>query len=394
MLEPYKRQCTQILENSLQELGQSFMQILIGPRQVGKSFAARQIAKQWPGKVVHGIADELNPPSHVWIEEHWRQTRVAAKSQSGALLILDEIQKVPNWTEVVKGLWDRDSWEGQHFPVLLLGSSSMLLQKGLTESLAGRFMLHRALHWSWPEMRDAFGVDFEDWLLLGGYPGAMQLKHDPDLWTCFMRDSIIESVLSRDILQLQTVNKPALLRQLFGLACAHPAQMLSYNKMLGQMQDAGNTVTLSHYLRLLGSAFLVSGLEPFTEGGKPARAGSPKLIIWDNSLIHAALPQTPQEPAWRGRLVENAVGAHLLKHLPFADMQVRYWRKGDHEVDFVLSSGSRLVALEVKSGRARSRQGLNAFVKLWPKARLVVLGEGGLGLKEFFEGNPKDLLQT
>lgn len=302
--------------------------------------------------------------------------------------MLDEIQKVRGWSEVVKRLWDAERAASGPVRPLLLGSSALLLQKGLTESLSGRFFLHRFTHWTWPECREAFGWDLHHWIFFGGYPGAADLVNDEPKWRRYVTDSLIETVLSRDVLQLQTVNKPALLRHLFALAATCPAQIVSYTKMLGQLLDAGNTTTLAHYLTLLQSAFLASGLEAFSHGKIRKRGSSPKLILWNNALINAtslrSFDESQRDGAWWGRLVENSVGAHLLNGLQGPQWNVSYWREGDLEVDFVVTHGASVWAVEVKSGRGGKTRGIEAFRRHYPDSKTWILGTDGLPLEEFF----------
>jgi predicted AAA+ superfamily ATPase len=369
------------------------LQIVIGPRQVGKTTAARQAAARSECPCHYASADEALPPGPEWIEAQWNAAlRLAAHCETPAWLILDEIQKVRGWSEEVKRLWDADT-TGKIQP-LLLGSSALLLQKGLSESLAGRFFLHRCSHWSWPEMRDAFGWDLETWLVFGGYPGAANYIGDPELWMRYISDSLIDTTLSRDILQLETVAKPALLRHLFGLAAHYPSQVLSFNKMLGQLVDAGNTTTLSHYLQLLGQAFLITGLSAYSGGEVRRRASSPKLIVQNNALVTASNPRAfamkNTDAAWRGRLVENAVGAVLLQEYTSSTTNLYYWRDGMLEADFVLADGPQLFGIEVKSGRPDKISGLAAFKKKYPKANPLIIGSSGIPLETFFE-NPKIL---
>ena len=369
------------------------LQIVIGPRQVGKTTAARQAAARSECPCHYASADEALPPGPEWIEAQWNAAlRLAAHCEAPAWLILDEIQKVRGWSEEVKRLWDADTTE--KIQPLLLGSSALLLQKGLSESLAGRFFLHRCSHWSWPEMRDAFGWDLETWLDFGGYPGAANYIGDPELWMRYISDSLIDTTLSRDILQLETVAKPALLRHLFGLAAHYPSQVLSFNKMLGQLVDAGNTTTLSHYLQLLGQAFLITGLSAYSGGEVRRRASSPKLIVQNNALVTASNPRAfamkNTDAAWRGRLVENAVGAALLQEYTSSTTNLYYWRDGMLEADFVLTDGPQLFGIEVKSGRPDKISGLAAFKKKYPKANPLIIGSSGIRLETFFE-NPKIL---
>jgi uncharacterized protein len=274
----------------------SVVQALIGPRQVGKTTLARQLSSKLPFPSVYASADAPLPPGPEWIETQWRLAELKASQTKGpVLLILDEIQKVKGWSEVIKQKWDAKSDSDMDIRLLILGFSSLLIQDGLSESMGGRFFLHRCPHWSFPECRQAFGWSLNQWLFYGGYPGAAAFVDTPDNWKQYVTDSLIETVLARDVLQLQQVRKPALLRHLFLLAAAYPAQILSYNKMLGQLMDAGNTTTLAHYITLLESAFLVSGLDVFSKGVVRQRAGSPKLIVWNNALVNALSPLSFEE---------------------------------------------------------------------------------------------------
>jgi len=365
------------------------LQVLVGPRQVGKTTAASQVEKRlgWPSVVASADAALPQPPE--WIETQWRLARAkVASTRTRVLLVLDEIQKVPGWSEVVKRLWDEELANGGKVCPLLLGSSALLVHRGLTESLAGRFFLHRCTHWSWPECRAAFAWTLDQWIYFGGYPGAAALVEDEAVWKRYVSDSLIETVLARDVLQMQPITKPTLLRHLFALAAHFPAQMFSYNKMLGQLTDAGNTVTLAHYLRLLETAFLASGLELFSKGQARKRGSSPKLVLWNNALVSATVLKTFEQAfadgSWWGRLVENAVGAHLLNGLHGSAWGVTYWREATEEVDFVVSKGTQDWAVEVKSGRGDKVSGMVAFRKRYPKAKAWLVGATGIKLEEFF----------
>lgn len=369
--------------------GLPLLQILIGPRQVGKTTVATQLAEKLHWPYVIASADETFPPSSDWIEMQWKLAKAKESETRGRiLLVLDEIQKVHGWSEVVKHLWDREKRTNGRVRPVLLGSSALLMQQEMTESLAGRFFLHRCKHWSFKECQAAFGWKLEDWIFFGGYPGAAPFIKNEELWKRYITDSLIETVLSRDILQLQTVNKPALLRHLFGLAAVFPAQIFSYNKMLGQLTDAGNTTTLAGYLKLLESAFLASGLEQFSQGQLRKRGSSPKLILWNNALISALAHRSQKEAmadssCW-GRLIENAVGAHFLNDMTQQQETPTYWRDGHHEVDFVITHGQQIWGVEVKSGLPRKLSGLTAFKKRYPKANAFIIGNGGVPLEDFF----------
>jgi len=369
------------------------LQVIIGPRQVGKSTAAEQVRNLlgWPAVVES--ADSVLPHRPEWIENHWLRARKLARSKP-ALLVLDEIQKVSGWSEVVKRLWDEEVRLGGLVRPLILGSSALLVQRGLTESLAGRFFLHRFNHWSFAECQKAFAWNLDQWLYFGGYPGAAAFVGDEGVWKRYITDSLIETVIARDVLQLQTVTKPALLRQLFALSATYPAQILSYNKMLGQLTDAGNTTTLAHYLDLLETAFLASGLEMFSKGRPRKRGSSPKFIVWNNALINAisykSFAETQADSGWYGRIVENAVGAKLLNELSGSEWSLSYWREGDAEVDFVLSRGTATWGIEVKSGRSGKVSGIDEFQRKYPKAKIVMIGRSGIPLEEFFLRPPEE----
>lgn len=392
----FKRSIFGDISNALSQ-NRRLIHVIIGPRQVGKTTAANQVADQWDGPVVRASADLPVPPGPEWIETQWQRAKSKTSGNQKVLLVLDEVQKVHAWSEVLKSLWDTELREGCGINVIALGSSSLLLQKGLTESLAGRFFLYRCPHWGYPEMKQAFGWSLDQWIYYGGYPGAAALVDDTTIWKQYIRDSLIETVLSRDIFQMQQITKPALMRHLFGLSAAHPAEILSYNKMLGQLQDVGNTTTLAHYLRILDTAFLVSGLELFRCGRTAKRGSSPKLVLWNNALPSALWLSNYEavrgDPSSWGRLVENAVGGHLLNLLSGLPYEIQYWRQGNFEVDFVVTTPQKVWGIEVKSGKPRHPRGLSEFAKCSKGASVMLIGQGGMELEEFFSIDPKDLFR-
>lgn len=365
-----------------------FLQILAGPRQVGKTTLARQAMAHFEGATLYATADLPAAPDVAWVEQQWSLARRLA-ARGPALLVLDEVHKVPRWSEVAKRLWDEDGFAGTPLHVVLLGSSQFLLQQGLTESLVGRFELIRVPHWSFGEMQRAFAWDVDRYVWFGGYPGAAVLADDEFRWRSHVLDAIIEPTLSRDVLQLSRIDKPALLRRLFVLGCLYSGQVLSYQKMLGQLQDAGNTTTLAHYLKLLAGAWMVVGLDKFAGDEARSRAASPKLLALNGALVSAQMSQNFEQvradgERW-GRLVEAAVGAHLV-NTASPGMEVTWWRDRQDEVDFVLRQGDRIVPIEVKSGRPRGAiAALSRFTRSFGAQPGIVVGPGGVDLQTFLQ---------
>jgi len=365
------------------------MQVLIGPRQVGKTTLARQVMELF-GESAHYIsADEPSLKESAWLHSEWENARKKVKNGRPALLIIDEVQKAQNWSESVKALWDEDSRNETPLQVVLLGSSPLLVQKGLTESLAGRFEIIPITHWNYAEMREAFDWSLDQYIYFGGYPGGAELVGDEARWRQYIRDSLIETTVSRDLLLLTRVDKPALLRRLFMLACEYSAQILSYQKMLGQLQDSSNTVTLAHYLDLLAGAGLVGGLQKYAGQRVRRRGSSPKLTVFNTALMSAltahSFSESMNDPEYKGRLVESTVIAYALNGVRGTDMNIFYWLDRNREVDLILVRGNQLTAFEVKSSRKRvTTPGLTAFAKAFPLAKTVLVGSAnGVSVADF-----------
>jgi hypothetical protein len=365
------------------------MQVVAGPRQVGKTTLVRQVLEDIEGQVHLVSADEPVLHDAAWLSQQWETARLMGKEEETVILAIDEIQKVPGWAETVKRLWDEDTISNAQVKVVLLGSAALPIQYGLSESLAGRFEILRLPHWSAKEMAEAFGWPMEQTIFYGAYPGAVSLAHDHGRWRRYIIDSLIETTLSRDVLLLSRIDKPILLRHLFELGCRYSGQILSFNKMLGQLQDAGNTVTLAHYLNLLDAAGMLTGIRKFAGATVRQRGSSPKWQVYNNALLTAlsplSFPQAHADKAVWGRLVESAVGAHLA-NLAFAEgFELFYWRNGNYEVDFVVRSGKTVVAIEVKSGSAcRALPGMKHFIAEFHPDRTLLVGTEGIGLEEFF----------
>lgn len=365
-----------------------FIQVVSGPRQVGKSTLVQQATQALAVPVRYASADEPTLRGAEWIAQQWEAARPSIAGPAGAVLVLDEIQKIPGWSETVKRLWDEDSRAGRPLKAVLLGSAPLLIARGLTESLAGRFETLAVSHWSFAEMRAAFGWSLDEYLFFGGYPGAAPLIAEPARWSRYVLDSLVETSISRDVLLLARVDKPALLRRLFELACRYSGQVLSYTKMLGQLQDAGNTTTLAHYLELLAGAGMVCGLPKYAGDVARSRGSSPKLQVLNTALMTAAcgygLNEARADREFWGRLVESAVGAHLANAALRGECTLHYWRERNREVDFIVQAGRRLTAIEVKSGRApQAHAGTAAFVQAFRPQRSLLVGADGIALEDF-----------
>ncbi len=367
-----------------------FIQVVSGARQVGKTTLALQVAERSKLPYHFASADEPTLRGAGWIESQWEEARLLADStkRKEALLVLDEVHKVPHWAETVKHLWDEDARKKKPVKTVLLGSAPFLIGRGLTESLAGRFEILHMPHWSFPEMRTAFGWDLQQYLFYGAYPGAAPLVKQPFRWSRYIIDSLIETTVARDVLLLSRVDKPALLRRLFDLGCAYSGQILSYTKMTGQLQDAGNTTTLAHYLDLLAGAGVLTGLPKYAGDTARRQRSSPKFQVFNTALITAQSGMTQAEAfadrEFWGRLTESAVGAHLLNASVGGECELFYWRERNREVDFVVRRGKKLMAIEVKSGRTTSSlPGMESFAKSFKPDRLLIVGTGGISLERF-----------
>jgi uncharacterized protein len=368
----------------------NFIQILAGPRQTGKTTLVRQMMEESQIPAHYATADEPALKDLYWIDQQWEIGRMLTQGgKSKALLVLDEIQKISGWSETIKRLWDEDTHSGSTLQVLLLGSSPLLMKTGLTESLAGRFEIIPITHWSYQEMRDAFGFTLDEFLIFGGYPGAAVLIENPPRWKRYILDSLVETTISRDIMLMERIHKPELLRRLFELGCQYSGQILSYQKMVGQLQDAGNTTTLAHYLDLLGKSGLIQGLSKYAGEKVRIRASSPKLIVLNTALMTTSLPYAPDQikenqELW-GRLVESAVGSHLANSCPGQDIGLHYWSGNNREVDFVLTRGKNIAAIEVKSTVRKTKlSGMADFCRQFSVQRKLLIGAQGIPLEEFF----------
>jgi predicted AAA+ superfamily ATPase len=406
----FYRSQVQALRARLQERPQTIT-IVAGPRQVGKTTLVRQALEKSahyflavgqpsdPRTLAYGgvttPTDDIDgaPRDAAWLIRSWRSARQQFEAfrlnnpDQAFAFVLDEIQKVARWSETVKGLWDADRANGLDMHVVLLGSSPLLMQKGMTESLAGRYDLMRVTHWSFLEMHQAFDLTLNEYIYFGGYPGSVRFIRDEERWRNYVLASLVRPSIDTDILQMTRVDKPALLRQLFTLGASYSGQILALGKVKGQMQDAGNETTLAGYLDLLGNAGLLTGLQKFHVGKARRRASAPKFNVLNTALMSSATPytfaQAQADRSYWGRLVESTVGAHLC-NTATTNEEISYWRESPHEVDFVICNAIQLTAIEVKSGASPGKLGgLNEFAKQHPTCKPLLVGAGGVELAEF-----------
>ena len=393
----FQRHQYQTLASRLENEPRRFVQVLFGPRQSGKTTLVTQFTQQTHQSTHYAAADAVSISGQTWISQQWSIARLKLKQSTGkvVVLILDEIQKIENWSESVKLEWDSDTRNAINLKVVLLGSSRLLLQQGLTESMAGRFETIYMGHWSFDEMQTAFDFSPEQFVWFGGYPGATTLIDDESRWRQFVSDALIETSISKDILMLTAVAKPALIRRLFEIGCHYSGQILSYTKMLGQLADAGNTTTLANYLRLLDTAGLLGGIQKYSPRLIRQRASSPKFMVHNTALITAQQNQPFQtilsNPEQWGRWVESAVGAHLLNSSISSSFKLYYWRDRGDEIDFVMSVDDRIIGLEVKSGRTQTSSGMAAFGKQFSPDKTYLIGDTGLPWQEFLSLDPMEL---
>lgn len=375
------------------------LQVVAGPRQVGKTTMVKQVLTEISLPSLFFSADGVDADDTGWISDRWEEARVQMRyhSYEEFLLVFDEIHKIKNWSERVKKEWDTDSFHDLNLKVVLLGSSRLLMKKGLTESLAGRFETLPMGHWTFQEMYDAFGWNLDQYIYFGGYPGSASYVSNEVRWRRYVRDAIVNPAIEKDVLLTTFIYKPALLHQLFRLGCAYSGKELSFNKMLGLLQDAGNATTLVNYLEVLGESKLLVGLQKYAMDESRKYRSTPKLQVFNNALLTVMSDGMTYEKAFThpdlwGRWVESTVGCFLLDRADELEYQLYYWRDNDEEVDFVIVRGDKLIAIEVKSGWRQSNSGLGTFrEKYHPRYTLVVGGEA-MPLEQFLIGDIESLL--
>ena len=374
-----------------------FIQVLAGPRQVGKSTLIDQVLAEC--QIPHYLynADGVGENDTDWIRRIWESTRTLmdTRQQTEAVLVIDEIHKIKRWSEIVKREWDADTRGKRQLKLFILGSSRLMLRKGLTESLAGRFELIRLGHWTLQEMEDAFGWTLDEWIYYGGYPGSASLIKDMRRWKKYIKKSLVAPAIEKDIILTSNIYKPALMKQLFELGCTYSAELLSLTKALGQLQDAGNVTTLSSYLEILNQCNLLAGLQKYANDEARRYQSVPKYQVYNNALLTAykgtSYEKDRIDPQIWGRWVESAVGAYLLGGAEEGSYNVYYWRERSNEVDFIIVRQGEVIALEVKSGRRGMNSGLPKFCELFQPKHALVIGTDGIPFDDFFRMKIEDL---
>lgn len=400
-MEYIRKQFSTLKERILEP--RKFMQVIAGPRQVGKSTLVGQVLERISIPRSVEVADAVDPKDGDWIHRVWEGARMTmtVRGEQEHLLVIDEIQKIKNWSEVVKREWDADTRNRINLKVVLLGSSRLLLKKGLTESLAGRFELIRLGHWSFLEMQEAFGITLDQFIYFGGYPGPASMIGDEKRWRKYIKDSLVTPAINKDVIMTSNIYKPALMKQLFELGCSYSAEIFSLTKLMGQLQDAGNVTTLASYLEVLDQCALLTSLQKYAHDDARKRGSIPKYQVYNNALLTAYkgrsfLSDRPDTRVW-GRWVESAVGAHLLSMAEELDYHVYYWREPgkagkDLEVDFVVVNDGEVTAIEVKSGRRGMNSGLPAFTEAYQPKKAFVVGTGGISVEDFLKCDIEQLL--
>lgn len=386
----YRREQYNILHERIAE-PRRFIQVVAGPRQVGKSTMVKQIVKEITIPYTLETADAIEADNTEWISEVWNTIRqqMLFRGEKEHLLVIDEIHKIANWSEKVKREWDSDTFADRNIKVVLLGSSRLLLKKGLTESLMGRFELIRMPHWNYREMHEAFGWDINRYIYFGGYPGGATLTNNERRWRQYVTDSIIGPSIDKDVMLTSTIYKPALMRNLFELGCTYSGEELSLNKVLGQLQDAGNVTTLSNYLNILGECNLLAGLQKYAADKARKYNSVPKFQVFNSALLSALNGKTYEQAftdskLW-GRWVETAIGAYLVNNSEPLGYKLYYWREASNEVDYILERRSETIAIEVKSGRRTTNKGISLFRERYHPHHAIIVGSGGIPVDEFLQ---------
>jgi predicted AAA+ superfamily ATPase len=381
--------CRTLLVERLRAPAPGRIQLLSGPRQVGKTTLLLELAEELGAAALYAPADAPEAVLPGFWERLWDQAEEVAGKAGRAVVLLDEAHLVPDWAGRLKGVWDRLRRKKLPIQIVATGSSALRLASGSRESLAGRFERITLTHWSAASLAQVFKLSPEVAALTiveeGSYPGAFELRSDRARWSAYLRDAIVGPAIGRDILALAAVRRPALLRQVFGACASSPAQIVSLQKIQGQLQDAGALETIAHYLALLEEAYLVAPIQKYAARAARRRNAPPKLVTLSNALSAAVdprgAPSQKAEPDRFGAWVENACLAHAWN----AGQQVSYWREEPLEVDGILEGSWGSWAIEVKTGgfQASDLKGLLELTRRHRALRpLVICEQSRIGTAE------------
>ncbi len=353
------------------------IQVILGPRQVGKTTGVLEFAHKVE-RALYFTADGVLSEQRAWVENCFQQA-----IRENKILIIDEIQKIVNWSETVKRIWDQSKVEKKSLECILLGSSSLEINRGLTESLLGRYELISVPHWSYSESKELSGMSIDDYLVFGGYPGSYEFIKDFERWSQYLTTSIVDNVITKDILLYQAVRSVSLFKQAFDIISHYPSHEISYNKLLGQIQDKGNIDLVKHYLNLYQGAFLIDVLEKYSVKPIKRKTSSPKILHHCPAFYGRLLGQRiVNEAELKGHAFETLVGNILKNNFD----KLYYWRDGNHEVDFVFKYLGQEYGVEVKSGRRKSEKSRDKFLKHFPDAKYFWVNINDF---EKFENDPK-----
>ncbi len=356
------------------------IQVILGPRQIGKTTGVLEFANK-VDRAIYFTADGILSGQSSWVESCFQQAIRESK-----ILIIDEIQKIVNWSEIIKKIWDESKINKNGLECILLGSSSLEINRGLTESLLGRYELINVPHWSYSESKELSGLTVNEYLVYGGYPGSYEFIDDFDRWSHYLTTSIVDNVITKDILLYQTVRNVSLFKQAFDIISHYPSHEISYNKLLGQIQDKGNIDIVKHYLNLYQGAFLIDVLEKYSVKPIKRKTSSPKILHRCPAFYGRLLgKRIIDESQLKGHAFETLIG-NILKN---TFRKIYYWREGNYEVDFVFKYLGQEYGIEVKSGRRKSEKSKERFLKSFPEAKYFWIGTNDF---ESFERNPKEFL--
>jgi predicted AAA+ superfamily ATPase len=355
------------------------IQLLTGPRQVGKTTILLELAGEFGERAIYRAADVEEIAAPGWWAIQWDRAMRLART-GPTLLLVDEIQTLPNWARRVKVAFDEVARERLPLQIVISGSAALSMTRGARNELAGRFELLTLRHWTAQDLIQAFGLTDDEaaevYVRFGAFPGELDRRMDYPRWREYILHAIIDPALNRDLLMLEPIQKPALLRQINSLAAAYPGEIISLQKLAAQLLEKGAPATIAHYLTVLEEAFLLAALHKYSDRELRLRASPPKLVPLSNAFLTAYAdsvpPTTATDPVRWGRWLETACTAHAVN----TGCRVAYWREEPYEVDLIVAGERGKWAIEIKSGSyaIQDLTGLSTFHLRHPDFRPLVVG--------------------